>query len=128
MRFASCIAALSFAAASPALATGTILCRSTVSPADGPSLALVVGNGEAVGVVQARVQGLGPPFTTGQGAGAPVIAQSWLDRDTLRLDIVDANAERRILRLDTRRRRGFDYLGLLYHGGRTWRMRCGEEG
>lgn len=126
MRLASCIAALLLAAASPALATGTILCRSTVSPADGPSLALVVGHGEAIGVVQARVTGLGPPFVTGEGAGAPVIAQSWLDRDTLRLDIADANAERRILRLDTRRR-GSDYFGILYHEGRTWRMRCGGE-
>ena len=127
MRLASCIAALSLAAASPALATGTILCRSTVSPGDGPSLALVVGHGEAIGVVQARVAGLGRPFVTGEGPGAPVISQSWLDRDTLRLDIADSNAERRILRLDTRRR-GSDYFGILYHDGRTWRMRCGEEG
>lgn len=126
MRLASCIAALLFAAASPALATGTILCRSTVSPGDGPTLALVVGHGEAGGVVQARVMGLGPAFVTGQGPETPVIAQAWLDRDTLRLDIVDANAERRILRLDTRRR-GSDYFGILHHDGRTWQMRCGEE-
>lgn len=127
MRFAALLAALSIAGASPAFATGTILCRSTLSPADGPALALVVGHGEAVGIVQARVSGLGPSFTTGSGAGAPAIGQSWLDRDTLRLDIVDANAERRILRLDTRRR-GSGYFGLLYHEGRSWRMRCGEEG
>jgi len=127
MRLASCIAVIVFAAASPAFATGTILCRSTASPGAGPELALVVGHGEAIGVVQARVTGLGSPFVTGQGAGAPAIGQAWLDRDTLRLDIVDANAERRILRLDTRRR-GSDYLGNLYQDGRTWRMRCSEAG
>jgi hypothetical protein len=128
MRVAPCLAAAALATATPALATGTILCRSTVSPGNGPSLALVVGHGEAIGVVQARVTGLGPPFTTGEGVGAPAIGQAWLDRDMLRLDIVDANAERRILRLDTRRRGGAAYLGNLYHGGRTWQMRCSEEG
>lgn len=128
MKAATCILAAALAGlASPALATSTILCRSTISPGDGPALSLVVGHGEAIGVVQARVTGLGPPFVTGEGAGAPVMGQSWIDRETLRLDIVDADAGERIARLDTRRRRGSDYLGLLYHGGRTWRMRCGEE-
>lgn len=128
MRPASWIAAALFLAASPAFATGTILCRSTVSPTDGPSLSLVVGNGPARGIVQAQFALGGERFATGQGPGAPAIAQAWIDRYALRLDIADANAEALIVRLDTRRRRGNDYLGILIHGGRTWRVRCSEEG
>ncbi len=125
MRLASCIAAILCAAATPAFATGTILCRSTISPTDGPALSLVVGAG---GIVQARLTQGGEPFTTGEGAGAPMIAQTWLDRWQLKLDIVDANADARIARLDTRRRVGEDYLGILILHGRTWRVRCEESG
>ena len=124
MKLASCTAAALLVLASPAFATGTITCHSTVSPTDGPRLSLVVG---AVGITQAHFTQAGRTFTTG-GGGGPVIAQSWLDRFSLRLDIVDANADARLVRLDTRRRRGSDYLGILIHGGRTWRVRCSEEG
>jgi hypothetical protein len=125
MRLASCIAAILCAAASPAFATSTILCRSTISPTDGPALSLVVGTG---GIVQARLIQGAEPFTTGEGAGAPMIAQTWLDRWQLKLDIVDGNADVRIARLDTRRRAGEDYLGILILHGRTWRVRCEESG
>lgn len=115
-------------AASPALATSTILCRSTISPTDGPRLSLVVGSGEAGGILQARFALGGESFTTGEGAAGPTIAQTWIDRYALKLDIADANADARIVRLDTRRRRGADYLGILIHNGRTWRVRCAEAG
>jgi hypothetical protein len=129
MRPASWIAAAAaLCAASPALATSTILCRSTISPADGPALSLVVGNTAGTGILQARFELGNIRFATGEGPGAPVIGQGWIDELMLRLDIVDANAEGRIVRLDTRRRRGADYLGTLIHEGRTWRVRCGEEG
>lgn len=128
MRPATCIAAALLAAASPALATGTILCRSTISPTDGPQLSLVVGHGAGSGVSQARLTFGDQGFTTGQGADAPVIAQAWLDRYMLKLDIVDANADAVIASLDTRRRRGSDYLGMLRYRGRTWRVRCDEAG
>lgn len=128
MRPASWIAAAFLCAASPALATGTILCRSTVSPTEGPELSLVVGSGEAGGVVQARFALGGERFTTGQGPAAPTIVQAWIDQYALKLDIAEANADARIVRLDARRRRGADYLGILIHAGRTWRVRCGEEG
>jgi hypothetical protein len=128
MRLATCIAAALLAAASPALATSTILCRSTVSPTDGPQLSLVVGSGEAGGIMLARFALGDERFTTGEGPAAPVIAQTWIDRYALKLDIADANADSRIVRLDTRRRRGSDYLGILIHNGRTWRVRCSEEG
>ena len=57
-----------------------------------------------------------------------MIGQSWLDRDALRLDIFDSNADARLVRLDTQRRSGSDYLGILIHRERTWQVRCSEEG
>lgn len=127
MRPARWIAAALLCAASPALATSTILCRSTVSPTDGPSLSLVVGSGEAGGIIQAHFAMGGVAFTTSGRPAGPTISQAWIDEHSLRLDIADANAEARIVRLDTRRR-GSDYLGILIHNGRTWRVRCSEAG
>jgi hypothetical protein len=127
MRFAAGIATTLLAAASPALATSTILCRSTVSPAEGPQLSLVVGSGEAGGIVLARFVLGGEAFATNGHLPGPRIAQAWIDQYSLRLDIADANADVRIVRLDTRRR-GSDYLGILIHRGRTWRVRCAEAG
>lgn len=122
MKIASCIAvALSFAAA-PVLASDTILCRSTTSPTDGPTLALT--GGRDTGIVRARLTQNGAGFTT--GADGPAIAQAWVDDWQLKLDIVDANAEGRIARLDTRRRAGTSYIGILIYRGRTWRVRCQE--
>ncbi len=124
MRVASCIATVLCAVAAPALATSTISCRSTTSPTDGPALFLVVGAG---GIVQARLNESGASFTTGQSDGAPMIAQSWLDRDQLKIDILDGNADERIVRLDTRRA-GTGYTGILILHGRQWRVRCQESG
>src|SRR5690606_33559125 len=64
--------------ASPAFATSTILCRSTISPTDGPQLWLTVGGGPGSGIVQARLEQGNGGFTTGEGQGAPVVGQSWL--------------------------------------------------
>lgn len=114
--------------ATPAFATGTIGCRSTISPTDGPQLWLVVGNAPGSGVIQARLEQSGRSFTTGEGQDAPRIGQSWLDRHSLRLTIIDANAENEVARLETWRRSGTSYFGNLRHGGRTWRVRCSEEG
>jgi hypothetical protein len=128
MRPASWIAAICFCAASPAWATSTILCRSTISPTDGPFLSLVVGSGAAGGIIRAHFALGGEAFTTSARPAGPTISQAWIDEFTLRLDVADANADARIVRLDTRRRRGADYLGILIHAGRTWRVRCAEEG
>jgi hypothetical protein len=121
-------AAAGLCAATPALATSTILCRSTVSPAGGPQLSLVVGNGPGSGILQARFELDRIRFATSEGPAAPVIGQAWIDEHSLRLDIIDANAEGRLVRLDARRRSGSDYRGILIHAGRTWRVRCSEEG
>lgn len=104
-----------------------MLCSSTISPTDGPELWLSIGNDAAGGIFQARF-GLGREhFITGENARAPRITQSWIDARRLSLQIADANAETVIIRLDTRRR-GDDYTGILIHRGRTWRVRCTEEG
>ncbi len=129
MRTASLFAAASLlCAATPAFATGTIGCRSTISPTDGPQLWLVIGNAPGSGVIQARLEQGNQRFTTGEGQDAPRIGQSWLDRNSLRLAIIDANAEYEVLRLEAWRRSGSSYFGTLRHGGRTWRVRCSEEG
>lgn len=113
--------------ASPAFATSTIVCTSTISPTDGPQLSLVVGSGPGVGIVQARLQQGGRDLTASDEQGAPVISQSWLDRTSLRLSLVDANAEREIVRLEAWRRSGGSYFGTMRFGGRTWRVRCSGD-
>jgi hypothetical protein len=126
MRPASILAAAVLAAAaSPAFATSTILCTAPDWP--GLDLAIVVGHGAAGAVVQATISVGGEEITTGLGENAPVIAQAWIDEDELKVDVVDANAEHRLARLDTRRR-GLLYSGVLAYRGRTIRVRCGEEG
>ena len=129
MRTASlAAAATTLLTATPAHATSTLACRSTISPSTGPELWLTVGAGPAAGIFQARLVQGNRSFTTGEGRDAPVIAQSWLDRASLRLVLVDANAETEIARLETWRRSGWSYFGTLRYAGRTWRVRCAEEG
>ena len=129
MRFVKLLAAAAAGcAATPALATSTLFCRSALSPTDGPRLSLVVGTGAGSGIVQARLEQGGRSFTTGERPGSPAIGQSWLDRHSLRLTIVDANAETEILRLEAWKRSGWSYSGTLRHGGRSWRVRCSEQG
>ena len=128
MKHALCLAAALLGIASPAFATSTIGCRSTISPATGPAFDVSVGNGAAGGIFQVRFDLGNEHYTTGQGANPPTIVQSWIDRRQLKVEIADANAETIITRLDARLRAGDDYLGVLTHRGRTWRVRCSEEG
>ncbi len=115
------------AAASPALATGAMLCRPSADAADGPALALVVGRGDATAILQARLTHGNDGFVTGADGASPVVSQAWIDEDLLKVDIVDANAETRIARLDARRA-GTGYAGILILRGRQWRVRCRESG
>ena len=128
MKHALCLAAALIGIASPAMATSTIACRSTISPATGPEFAVSVGNGAAGGIFQVRFDLGSEHYTTGQGANPPTIVQSWIDRRQLKVAIADSNAEEIVTRLETWRRTGDDYLGVLTHRGRTWRVRCSEEG
>jgi hypothetical protein len=129
MRTASLFAvAALLCTAAPAFASSSMLCRPTISPADGPQLWLLLGPIPGSGIFQATLEQGNRSFTTGQGQAAPRVGQSWLDRQSLRVSIIDANAEREIARLEAWRRAGSSYLGTLHYGGRTWRVRCSEEG
>ena len=129
MRTASLFAAAaSLCAATPAFASSSMLCRSTISPTDGPQLWLLLGPARGTGIFQATLEQGNRRFTTGEGQDSPRVGQSWLDRQSLRVSIVDANAEGEIARLETWRRAGNSYFGTLRYGGRTWRVRCSEEG
>ena len=128
MRTASLFAAALLCAATPAFASSTMLCRPTISPTDGPQLWLQLGPAPGTGIFQARLAQGTRSFTTGEGQGAPRVGQSWLDRQSLRLSLIDANAEGEIARLEAWRRRGTSYFGTLRYEGRTWRVRCSEEG
>ena len=127
MRLASCIAAILCAAASPAFATGAMLCRPSADAADGPALALVVGRGDATAILQARLTHGNDGYVTGADGASPVVSQAWIDEDLLKVDIVDANAETCIARLDARRT-GDAYAGTLTLHGRNWHVRCEESG
>lgn len=105
-----------FAFATPARATGGLVCQ-TAGPRP-VSVSLVIGLTAVSHVVQARL--------SDNGADVPVtVAQSWLDRNELRLDLTDPNAERHELRLRARAK-GDGYDGSLWrHGKRRW-VRCIE--
>lgn len=124
MKAASCFAAIALFTATPAMATSTILCTAPAWP--GLDMAIVVGHGMAGGIVQATISLGGEELST-VGEDGPRIGQAWIDEDELKLDIVDANADRRLARLDTRRR-GAAWVGTLQFRGRTVRARCTEEG
>ena len=98
-----------------------MVCRSTTNPTDGPALALTLGEAPLGGIAAVRSVGADlalPP--------SPRVVQSWIDDVRLRVDLADARGE--LVRLDMRRRAGRDFIGLLYHTGRSWRMRCTRGG
>jgi hypothetical protein len=104
------------AAATPAHATGGLVCRT--AGGDPIQLSLVIGHTAVASVVSARL--------SDNGRDVPVIvAQSWLDPSEFRLDLTDRNAMRHELRLRTKLN-GATYDGSLWrHGKRRW-VRCRE--
>jgi len=121
--FAAAAAAL--AAASPALATGTVLCQSPQRPS--MRLYLVVAYTPEPVISQANLVGGWAEFSTGAAASSPVVTQNWYDERELKLDIVDGNAESFVARLRTRRVRTGVYAGTLLLRGRTLRVTCRNE-
>lgn len=100
----------------PAEATGGLVCRT--AEARPIELALVVSHAAVATVVSARL--------TDNGRGvAVVLAQSWLDSNELRLDLVDRNARRHELRLRARRSGSF-YDGSLWRSAQRRWVRCRE--
>lgn len=126
MRPAIPIAVLALLAATPAAATGTIHCRSQLTP--DLQLYLVVGHGAEPMIAQARLIDGNQTIVTGDGPESPRMAQAWLDDVDLRLDIVDANHENTIARLiATRRGPTGRYAGSLRYRGRTYSITCRTE-
>ena len=102
--------------ASPAYATGGLVCR-TAGPRPIES-ALVISHTALPSIVSARL--------SDNGRDVPVtVAQSWLEPSELRLDLMDKNATRHELRLRAKRT-GRVYDGSIWRlGQRRW-VRCRE--
>jgi hypothetical protein len=108
--------ALAVAFASPAFATGGLVCRT--AGARPVEAWLVVSHTAVSTVVSARL--------SDNGRDVPVaIAQSWIEPNELRLDLVNRNATRHELRLRARRNGGV-YDGTLWRGGQRRWVRCRE--
>jgi hypothetical protein len=109
-------ALLAVFAATPAFATGGLICRTAgAKPID---LALVVSHTAVAAVVSARL--------TDDGRDVPVsVAQAWLDPVDLRVDLTDRNAMRHEVRLRAKAN-GHFYDGSLWRGGKRHWVRCRE--
>ncbi len=105
-----------FFAASPAFASGGLLCRT--AGARPVEVRLVVSHTAVPAVVSARL--------IDAGRDIPVaLAQAWLEPDEVRVDLTDRNARRHELRLRAKRN-GRYHEGSLWRGGtRRW-VRCRE--
>ena len=112
--------------ATPALATSGFDCRTT-GP-DSVRLAIVIGHGVAPMVAQVRLIAGHRSFSTVGEGEVIVIAQSWLDDEGLKLDLVDAQAMNYVARLRLSFvARGADPVGDLFYGDRRFRVSCTGE-
>jgi hypothetical protein len=105
--------------AAPAQATTGLVCNTA---GDRPiHLALVISHTAVPAIVSARL--------TENGRDVPVVtAQSWLDTNEVRVDLVDRNALRHELRLRaTWRSDSRSYDGSLWRGGQRRWVRCRES-
>ena len=103
--------------ASPAWATGGMTCR-TAGPRS-VEVVVVIGHTALSTVASAQLME--------NGRRVPVtVAQSWLEPDELRLDLMDRNALRHELRLRVKRS-GFTYDGSLWRNGKRRWIRCRES-
>ena len=109
--------AIAVSAATPALATGGLVCRTAGSkPVEAQ---LVISHTAVQHVVQGRLRD--------NGRDVPVtVAQSWLEPNELRLDLTDPNAERHELRLRARWN-GRTYDGSLWRNAKRRWVRCEES-
>ncbi len=122
MRTASlAVAAATFLAATPALATSTIHC--TAPARSGLDVWVSVGNGGGPerGVAQVRIEDGRDRLETNNFH--PVLGRSHVDPRALRFEIMSLNGAL-LARLDTYRSRGVAYLGTLIHKGQTLQVRC----
>jgi len=106
-----------FAAATPAHATGGLICRTTgARPVE---VALVISHTAVSAIVSARL--------SENRRDVPVtLAQSWLEPNEVRVDLTDKNAARHELRLRAKRN-GAAYDGSIWRGGQRRWIRCRES-
>jgi hypothetical protein len=105
--------------AAPAQATTGLVCNTA---GDRPiQLALVISHTAVPAIVSTRL--------TENGRDVPAVtAQSWLDTNEVRVDLVDRNALRHELRLRaTWRPVSHSYDGSLWRGGQRRWVRCRES-
>lgn len=104
--------------ATPAHAAGGLICRTAGShPIEA---AVVISHTIVPSIVSVRLRD--------RGREVPVrVAQSWLEPNELRLDLVDPNAARHELRLRVKRN-GRAYDGSLWRGAKRRWVRCRESG
>lgn len=124
MRYALSAAALMFASAGPASATGGLLC-SPIS-GKGPSISLVIGHGISGGIIGAALKENGRWRSTMQPDVPMVLQRSWIDREQTWVVIVHriTGAPEAQLRV---RNRGFGGTGTLVRRGRTYQVRCRQD-
>lgn len=116
--------ALALLTASPALATGGFHCEAT----DGSGVGMSGSIGRVPGnpLVGASLHLGERTLSTYDAPPVIAIGRSWIDEREIRVDLVDANAERfeAQLRVRVTRRR---VAGTLVREGRTRRVRCETE-
>ena len=127
---AAAVAALVWSA--PAQATGGIRCAPVRG--SGPVLSLGITHGPVAQVFAARLTDGPIEFQTGGFVGGEsrrpmVVGQSWIDRQVVWIDLLDAQAQQFIGRLRARVQpgaRGFVASGTFVRNGRAWQVRCVE--
>jgi hypothetical protein len=110
------IPACTLLAAVPAHATGGLICRTAGSrPIEA---ALVISHTAVSSIVSARL--------SDNGRNVPVrLAQSWIEPNEVRVDLVDPNAQRHELRLRAKLA-GRNYDGSLWRNAKRYWVRCRE--
>jgi hypothetical protein len=128
MRRAIAAAFVAASLSAPAFATGGLLCK-PVSGA-GPQLSLVIGYGDAPGIVCANLKEGGRWHSTCGPNDPLIMARRWLDRERVWVDIIDRSEGRdqvKLRALVQPKQRIHTALGTLTRRGKSYKVRC-EEG
>lgn len=123
MRFA--IAAAALCCSAPAFATGGFLCISTADTE--PAISLVIGHGIPGGVIGASIKD-GGRWRSTMKPGEGLVLDRWrIDRERTWVDLVHPETGASEARLRVRNQ-GLGGSGTLVWKGRTYAMRCFQDG